>query len=68
MSAFSGSPFSAVSVASVFQLSPMRYPGNKTLLNPHIRAWLGDMDPKPRLRCEPLHGGITDLAAAAMDH
>ena len=37
-------PFSsipAVNVAEVPQRSPLRYPGGKTWLIPHIRAWLG---------------------------
>ena len=35
------SPIPAVNVACVPQRSPLRYPGGKTWLIPHVRAWLG---------------------------
>ena len=35
------SPIAAVNVACVPQRSPLRYPGGKTWLIPHVRAWLG---------------------------
>ena len=43
------SPIPAVNVAAVPQRSPLRYPGGKTWLIPHVRAWLGGMDAPPRL-------------------
>ena len=39
------SPIPAVNVAQVPQRSPLRYPGGKTWLIPHIRAWLGGLPP-----------------------
>ena len=33
-----------VNVASVPQRSPLRYPGGKTWLVPHIRTWLKEMN------------------------
>ena len=58
------SPIPAVNVASVPQRSPLRYPGGKTWLVPHIRAWLKDLDPPPRLLIEPFAGGgIVSLTA-----
>ncbi len=58
------SPIPAVNVASVPQRSPLRYPGGKTWLIPHIRAWLKNIDPQPRLLIEPfVGGGIVSLTA-----
>ena len=58
------SPIPAVNVASVPQRSPLRYPGGKTWLIPHIRAWLKNIDPPPRLLIEPFAGGgIVSLPA-----
>ena len=37
---FASSPIPAVNVACVPQRSPLRYPGGKTWLIPHIRYWL----------------------------
>lgn len=54
----------AVNVASVPQRSLLRYPGGKTWLIPHIRAWLGSLRPKPSLLMEPFAGGgIVSLTA-----
>jgi len=51
----------AVNVASVPQRSPLRYPGGKTWLVPHIRHWLTDPSP---LLVEPfVGGGIVSLTA-----
>ena len=47
----------AVNVAAVPQRSPLRYPGGKTWLIPHVRAWLGRANPAPRLLVEPFAGG-----------
>ena len=57
MAVFPVSPIPAANVASVPQRSPLRYPGGKTWLIPHIRAWLGGMDARPRLLIEPFAGG-----------
>ncbi len=58
------SPIRAVNVALVPQRSPLRYPGGKTWLIPHIRFWLGKIDPSPRLLIEPFAGGgIVSLTA-----
>ena len=54
----------AVNVASVPQRSPLRYPGGKTWLIPHIRSWLAHVDLVPRLLIEPFAGGgIVSLTA-----
>ena len=46
-----------MNVACVPQYSPLRYPGGKTWLIPHIRAWLGNFSKPPRLLLEPFAGG-----------
>ena len=57
------SPIPVVNVAQVPQRSPLRYPGGKTWLVPHIRAWLGALE-SPQLLIEPFAGGgITSLTA-----
>ena len=54
-----------VNVASVPQRSPFRYPGGKTWLVPHIRAWLASRPAPPALLVEPFAGGgIVGLTAA----
>ena len=61
---FPVSPIPAVNVASVPQRSPLRYPGGKTWLIPHVRAWLAPMQPRPRTLIEPFcGGGIVALTA-----
>ena len=56
------SRIAAVNVASVPQRSPLRYPGGKTWLIPHIREWLAAT--KPRILVEPFAGGgIVSLTA-----
>ena len=58
----------AVNVAAVPQRSPLRYPGGKTWLIPHVRAWLGRISPAPRLLVEPfVGGGIVSLTAVMED-
>ena len=58
----------AVNVAAVPQRSPLRYPGGKTWLIPHVRAWLGHIRPAPRLLVEPFAGGgIVSLTAVMED-
>lgn len=57
----------AVNVATVPQRSPLRYPGGKTWLVPHIRQWLGDRgDPAPVL-VEPFAGGAIVSLTAVME-
>ncbi len=59
---FPTSRFPAVNVAQVPQRSPLRYPGGKTWLIPHIREWLSIT--KPRILVEPFAGGgIVSLTA-----
>jgi len=54
-----------VNVASVPQRSPFRYPGGKTWLIPHIRAWLRSRGERPIRLVEPFAGGgIVGLTAA----
>ena len=61
---FPASPLPAVNVASVAQRSPLRYPGGKTWLVPHIEWWLTRTTPKPRVLIEPFcGGGIVSLTA-----
>ena len=64
---FPHSPIPAANVASVPQRSPLRYPGGKTWLIPHIRAWLGGLDPKPSLLIEPFGGGAIVSLTAVME-
>lgn len=62
--AFPISPIPAVNVATVPQRSPLRYPGGKTWLVPHIRKWLGATEQPARLLVEPFAGGgIVSLTA-----
>lgn len=61
------SPIPAVNVASVPQRSPLRYPGGKTWLIPHIRAWLEGFDAPPRLLLEPFAGGGIASLTAVME-
>lgn len=62
------SPIPAVNVASVPQRSPLRYPGGKTWLIPHIRVWLGQQVPRPRVLLEPFAGGATVSLTATMEN
>ena len=58
------SPIPAVNVATVPQRSPLRYPGGKTWLIPHVRAWLSQTERKPEVLVEPFAGGgIVSLTA-----
>ena len=61
------SPIPAVNVATVPQLSPLRYPGGKTWLVPHVRAWLSGIDPKPEVLVEPFAGGAIVSLTAIME-
>ena len=62
------SPIPAVNVASVPQRSPLRYPGGKTWLIPHIRAWLGSLRERPGLLLEPFAGGGIVSMTAVMEN
>ncbi len=55
----------AVNVASVPQRSPLRYPGGKTWLIPHIREWLAD---GCDLLIEPFGGGGIVSLTAVMEN
>lgn len=60
------SPIPAVNVATVPQRSPLRYPGGKTWLIPHIRAWFETLGGPPPVLLEPFAGGaIVSLTAVA---
>ena len=58
------SPIPAANVSQVKKYSPLRYPGGKTWLIPHIRHWLKGIEPRPKLLVEPFAGGgIVSLTA-----
>ncbi len=58
------SPIPAANVATVPQRSPLRYPGGKTWLVPHIRFWLERCGGDVPLLIEPFAGGgIVSLTA-----
>ncbi len=57
----------AVNVASVPQRSPLRYPGGKTWLIPHVRHWLKNAEPPTTTLVEPFAGGATVTLTAVME-
>ena len=61
------SRIAAVNVAEVPQRSPLRYPGGKTWLIPHIREWLNQAAAPGRLLIEPFAGGGTVSLTAIME-
>ena len=61
------SPIQAVNVSTVPQRSPLRYPGGKTWLIPHVRAWLSRLNPRPELLVEPFAGGAIASLTAVME-
>ena len=61
------SPIPAVNVSTVPQRSPLRYPGGKTWLVPHVRAWLSSITPRPELLVEPFAGGAIVSLTAVME-
>ncbi len=61
------SPIPAVNVSAVPQRSPLRYPGGKTWLIPHIRVWLRSVK-RPRLLVEPFAGGGIVSLTAVMEN
>lgn len=57
-------PERVVNVSQIPQRSPLRYPGGKTWLVPHVRTWLRS-GKKPKLFIEPfVGGGIVSLTVA----
>lgn len=64
--AFERSAVPAVNVATVPQRSPLRYPGGKTWLIPHVRKWLHEGDPETVL-VEPFAGGAIVSLTAIME-
>ena len=63
---FPASRLPAVNVATVPQRSPLRYPGGKTWLIPHIREWLSKA--APSILIEPFAGGGIVSLTAVMEH
>ena len=63
--AFPASRVPVVNVATVPQRSPLRYPGGKTWLIPHIREWL--QITKPEVLIEPFAGGAIVSLTAVME-
>ena len=61
------SPIPIPNVAQVPQRSPLRYPGGKTWLVPHIRAWLATIE-APQLLIEPFAGGGIASLTAVMEN
>lgn len=62
------SPIPVANVATVPQRSLLRYPGGKTWLIPHVRAWLECLSPAPRLLIEPFAGGGIVSLTAVMEN
>ena len=62
---FPASRVPVANVATVPQRSPLRYPGGKTWLVPHIRKWLDHT--KPEILIEPFAGGAIVSLTAVMD-
>ena len=63
--AFPASRVPVVNVATVPQRSPLRYPGGKTWLVPHIREWLRQTTPD--IIIEPFAGGAIVSLTAVME-
>ena len=61
------SPIPAANVATVPQRSPLRYPGGKTWLIPHVRAWLKATGAPHPLIVEPFAGGAVVSLTAVME-
>ncbi|MGO9864317.1 MAG: DNA adenine methylase [Terriglobales bacterium] len=61
-------PQFVVNVAQIPQRTPLRYPGGKTWLIPHVRAWLRSLPKRPKIFIEPfVGGGIVSLTIAFED-
>lgn len=63
---FPASSVPVVNVATVPQRSPLRYPGGKTWLIPHIRHWLEVTEPD--ILIEPFAGGAIVSLTAVMEN
>lgn len=63
---FPASSIPVVNVATVPQRSPLRYPGGKTWLIPHIRHWLESTEPE--ILIEPFAGGAIVSLTAVMEN
>ncbi len=61
------SPIPAANVASVPQRSPLRYPGGKTWLVPHVRRWLSTRAETSHV-IEPFAGGGIVSLTAVMEN
>lgn len=61
------SPIPAANVAQIPQRSPLRYPGGKTWLVPHVRAWLKATGAPHPLIVEPFAGGAVVSLTAVME-
>ena len=62
---FPVSPIPVANVSTVPQRSPLRYPGGKTWLVPHIREWLRQT--RPEIVIEPFAGGAIVSLTAVME-
>ncbi len=62
---FPPSRVAVVNVSKVPQRSPLRYPGGKTWLIPHIREWLAKT--KPEILIEPFAGGAIVSLTGVME-
>ncbi len=65
--AFPLSSVPVVNVATVPQRSPLRYPGGKTWLIPHVRRWLAEI-PSPACLLDPFAGGGIVSLTAVMEN
>ena len=61
------SPIPAANVAQIPQRSPLRYPGGKTWLVPHVRQWLKATGAPHPLIVEPFAGGAVVSLTAVME-
>ena len=62
------SPIPVANVSAVPQRSPLRYPGGKTWLIPHVRIWLTRIHSDTRLLVEPFAGGGIVSLTAVMEN
>lgn len=64
---FRACPIPAANVSSVPNYSPLRYPGGKTWLIPHLRSWMAALPHQPVRFHEPFAGGATASLLAVME-